>query len=106
MMDNGLPGTSYASLITFLAGAFVFQENTPLKISYASLITFLARAFVFQENTSLKISDASLITFLAGAFLFQDELVSSAARACVLKISTNVNLLCLVIISGMKRIQS
>ena len=24
MMDNGLPGTSYVSLIAFLAGAFVF----------------------------------------------------------------------------------
>ena len=47
MMDDGLPGTSYASLITFLAGAFVFQENTPRKISYASLIAFLAGAFVF-----------------------------------------------------------
>ena len=34
----------------FLAGAFVFQENTPRKISYASLITFLAGAFVFQET--------------------------------------------------------
>ena len=81
------------------------KKHTP-EMSYASLITFLAGAFVFQENTSLKISDASLVTFLAGAFLFQDELVSSAARACVLKISTNVNLLCLVIISGMKCIQS
>ena len=35
-----------------------------------------------------------------------DELVSSAARACVLKISTNVNLLRLVMISGMTCIQS
>ena len=32
MMDDGLPGTSYASLITFLAGAFVFQENTTAKL--------------------------------------------------------------------------
>ena len=50
MVDDGLPGTSYASLITFLAGAFVFQENTPRKISYASLIAFQAGAFVFQEK--------------------------------------------------------
>ena len=54
MMDNGLPGTSYASLITFLAGAFVFQEHTHRNISHAFLITFLAGAFVFQENTHRK----------------------------------------------------
>ena len=29
MVDNGLPDTSSASLIALLAGAFVFQENTP-----------------------------------------------------------------------------
>ena len=75
----------------FLAGAFVSKE-THLERSYASLITFLAGAFVFQEDLS--------------DYDGTDELVSSAARACVLKISTNVNLLCLVIISGMKCIQS
>ena len=32
VMDNGLPRTSYPSLIAFLAGAFVFQENTTAKL--------------------------------------------------------------------------
>ena len=31
MMDNGLPGTSYVSPMKFLAGACVFQENTPAR---------------------------------------------------------------------------
>ena len=73
MMDNGLPRTSYPSLIAFLAGAFVFQENNPRKIGYASLVAFLAGAFVFQENTPRKISYASLVAFLAGAFVFQEN---------------------------------
>ena len=51
MITDGLPGTSYVSLMKFLAGAVVFQKNTPRKISYASLVAFLAGAFVFQENT-------------------------------------------------------
>ena len=38
----------------FLAGAFVFQDNTPRTTGYASLITILAGAFVFQENTPRK----------------------------------------------------
>ena len=29
MVDNGLPETSSPSLITFLAGAFTFQETHP-----------------------------------------------------------------------------
>ena len=66
----------------------MFSKKHTLEMSYASLITFLAGAFVFQEDLS--------------DYDGTDELVSSAARACVLKISTNVNLLCLVIISGMK----
>ena len=58
MMDNGLPRTSYPSLIAFLAGAFVFQENNPRKISYASLVAFLAGAFVFQDpKNKLCVSD-------------------------------------------------
>ena len=73
VMDNGLPRTSYPSLIAFLAGAFDFQENTPLKIIYASLITFLAGASFFQENTPWKKYYASLMKFLAGAFVFQEN---------------------------------
>lgn len=41
IMDDGLPGTSYASLMAFPAGAFVFQVSTPEKKNDASLITFL-----------------------------------------------------------------
>ena len=40
------PKISYASLMKFLAGAFVFQENTTRLISYESLIKFLAGACV------------------------------------------------------------
>ena len=36
---------------------FFFPEKHTLKISYASLITFLAGAFVFQENTTAKLGD-------------------------------------------------
>ena len=52
MVDDGSPEISYPFLMAFLAGAFVFQENTHPKISHAFLIEFLAGAFVLQENTS------------------------------------------------------
>ena len=67
MMDY--QGPAIRLWMAFLAGAFVFQENTPKKISYASLIAFLAGAFVFQETTPR----ASLIAFLAGALVFQES---------------------------------
>jgi len=53
MMGNVLPQTSYAFLITFLAGAFVFQENTPEnKLCVSDEVP--SRGFCFQENTPRK----------------------------------------------------
>ena len=50
MMSNGLPQTSYAFLITFLAGAFVFQEIILENKRCVSDFAFLAGAFVFRKT--------------------------------------------------------
>ena len=66
--DEGLPGTSYPSLIAFLAGAFVFQENTPQNNKLCVSDHVPSRGFVFQENTSLKIPRVP--NFVFGNFIF------------------------------------
>ena len=70
MMDNGLPRTSYPSLIAFLAGAFVFQENNPPKNKLCVSGRVPSRGFCFPGKHTPKKSYASLMKFLAGAFVF------------------------------------
>ena len=66
MMDY--QGPAIRLWMAFLAGAFVFQENTPEnKLCVSDHVP--SRGFCFPGKHTPKISYASLISFLAGAFV-------------------------------------